>query len=128
MAPRFQNSFQIPVSVQEYYKAIEVFINAEREDHLKFIFKLFDVFNEDKITEAGLFKFMEDASIRRYDQPSVPTDILKLGETENDIFLEIFTNTYSKLVDALNKKLKKMRHSALDMKAKLSRHMSTVIQ
>lgn len=34
---------------------------------MKFIFKVFDVFNEDKITEAGLFKFMEDASIRRND-------------------------------------------------------------
>lgn len=42
-------------------------MNQSQEENLKFIFKLFDVFNEDKITEAGLFKFMEDASIRRND-------------------------------------------------------------
>ena len=53
------------MNLADYYKTIETFVNQEKEDHLKFIFKLFDVFNEDKITEAGLFKFMEDASIRR---------------------------------------------------------------
>ena len=51
---------------------------------------------------------MEDASIRRSDLPAVPTDILKLNEMENDIFLDIFTTTYSKVVDALAKKKKKM--------------------
>ena len=39
----------------------------KRLELMKFIFKVFDVFNEDKITEAGLFKFMEDASLRRHD-------------------------------------------------------------
>ena len=68
------------------------------------MFKLFDVFNEDRITEAGLFKFMEDASIRRSDLPKVPTDILGLSETEFDIFLEIFSPTYSKIVEAMSKK------------------------
>ena len=72
-----------------------------------FIFKLFDVFGEDKITEAGLFKFMEDASIRRQDTPAVPTEILGLSETENDIFLEIFTNTYAKIAELLQRKIKK---------------------
>ena len=89
---------------------------------------MFDVFNEEKITEAGLFKFMEDASIRRQDQPQVPTEILKLGEIENDIFLEIFTDTYSKLVEALNKKLKKMRAFNVDFKSKVARHMNILVQ
>ena len=31
---------------------------------------------------------------------------MALNETENDIFLEIFTNTYAKIVDALSKKMK----------------------
>ena len=48
--------------------------------HLKFLFKLFDVFNEDKITEAGLFKFMEDASLRRADISAVQTEILGINE------------------------------------------------
>ena len=52
---------------QDYFKTLETFVNQSQEENLKFIFKLFDVFNEDKITEAGLFKFMEDASIRRTD-------------------------------------------------------------
>lgn len=74
---------------------------------MKFIFKLFDVFNEDKITEAGLFKFMEDASIRRQDISAIPTEILRLNEAENDIFLDIFTNTYSKITELLSRKVKK---------------------
>ena len=82
-------------------------IGTERVEHIHFIFKLFDVFNEDKITEAGLFKFMEDASIRRADLPATPTDMLGLNETENDIFLEIFTPTYTKILDCLRKKAKK---------------------
>ena len=65
------------------------------------------MFNEDKITEAGLFKFMEDASLRRADVQAVQCDILALNETENDIFLDIFTNTYSKIVEALSKKYSK---------------------
>lgn len=71
------------------------------------MFKLFDVFNEDKITEAGLFKFMEDASLRKPDLAVSPTDILALNEIEHDIFLTHFTDTYTKIVDALSKKAKK---------------------
>ena len=71
------------------------------------MFKLFDVFNEDRITEAGLFKFMKDASIRRNDLPEVPTEILGLSKTEFDIFLEIFSPTYSKIIEAMSKKSKK---------------------
>ena len=78
----------------------------KRDEMMKFVFKVFDVFNEDKITEAGLFRFMEDASIRRSDQPSVPTEVLKLNETENDIFIDIFTSTYSKIIEALARKQK----------------------
>ena len=74
---------------------------------MKFIFKLFDVFNEDKITEAGLFKFMEDASIRRQDIAEIPTKILALDEAENDIFIDIFTSTYTKISKVLQKKIKK---------------------
>ena len=95
------------MNLADYYKTIETFVNQEKEDHLKFIFKLFDVFNEDKITEAGLFKFMEDASIRRHDIAPIPTEILALNEAENDIFLDIFTNTYSKIAELLQKKIRK---------------------
>ena len=49
---------------------------------------------------------MEDASIRRTDAAANQCNILNLNETENDIFLEIFTNTYAKIVDALSKKVK----------------------
>ena len=74
---------------EQYDAALE----KKKDELMQFVFKIFDVFNEDKITEAGLFKFMEDASIRRNDQPPVPTDILQLNETENDIFIDIFTVT-----------------------------------
>ena len=85
------------VNLVDYYKTIETFCNSKKEEHLEFIFKLFDVFNEDKITEAGLFKFMEDASLRRQDIAAIPVEILALNEAENDIFLEIFTTPYSKI-------------------------------
>ena len=107
MSPRFQNNFQIVVNLADYYNTIQTFVNQEKQDHLLFIFKLFDVFNEDKITEAGLFKFMEDASVRRQDIPSIPTEVLGLSETENDIFLDIFTNTYSKIAELLQRKIRK---------------------
>ena len=99
----------MPVLVDPYFKIIETFVNLERDEHLKFIFKVFDVFNEDKITEGGLFKFMEDASIRRGDLSAVPTEILRLNETENDIFLDIFSITYSKILDAMQKKTLKAK-------------------
>ena len=41
-----------------------------------------------------------------------PTEILGLGETEHDIFIDIFTNTYSMIVEALSKKTKKMNLKA----------------
>ena len=107
MAPRFQNGFQNTVLIADYYKTIEKFANQGKEENLRFIFKLFDVFNEDKITEAGLFKFMEDASLRRHDQPAIPSEVLRLNEVENDIFLDIFTNTYAKIAEAITKKSKK---------------------
>ena len=101
---------------QDYFKTLETFVNQDREENLRFIFKLFDVFNEDKITEAGLFKFMEDASIRRTDTAANQCNILNLNETEHDIFLEIFTNTYAKIVDALSRKVKmSSMRSGIDM-------------
>jgi len=57
---------------------METFVNQDKEEHIRFLFRLFDVFNEDKITEAGLFKFMEDASMRRSDANDKPTEILGL--------------------------------------------------
>lgn len=114
MADRFQRNFQIPVQHTDYFKSIEGFLNqkdqAGNDDpnaHYLFIFKLFDVFNEGKITEAGLFKFMEDASLRRHDQPVVPDTILNQKESENDIFLDIFTNTYAKIGQCFQRKIKK---------------------
>ena len=101
------NGFQNTVLIADYYKTIEKFSNQSKEENLRFIFKLFDVFNEEKITESGLFKFMEDASLRRHDQPAVPSEVLRLNEVENDIFLDIFTNTYAKIAEALTKKSKK---------------------
>lgn len=80
LSPRFENDFQVVVHPDNYFKAIEIFVNQEQEVHLKFLFKLFDVFNEDKITEAGLFKFMEDASLRRADISAVQTEILGINE------------------------------------------------
>ncbi len=91
------------------------------------MFKLFDVFNEDRITEAGLFKFMEDASIRRSDLPKVPTEMLGLSETEFDIFLEIFSPTYSKIVEAMSKKQKKeAMKEVFTAKGRNLRHQSTL--
>ena len=87
-------------------------MNDEKEVHHKFIFKLFDVFNEDKITEAGLFKFMEDASLRRFDIPVVPTEVLGLNEQPNDIFVDIFAKTYARIADALKRKVKKKEFQA----------------
>ena len=107
MSPKFQNFTNVQ-KAQEYFGAVSSFVNQTKEQHLRFLFDLFDVFNEEKITEAGLFKFMEDASLRRSDLPAIPTEILNLNEMENDIFLDIFTTTYSKVVEAITKKKKKM--------------------
>lgn len=92
----------------DYFKIIETFVYQDKKDHIKFLFKLFDVFNEDKITEAGLFKFMEDSSLRRSDANPNPTDILALNQEDNDIFLDIFSDFYAKIVEALSRKSKKM--------------------
>ena len=75
---------------------------------------MFDVFNEDKITEAGLFKFMEDASLRRADLQAAPTTLLALHETENDIFLEVFSDTYAKILEALSNKQKRQAQKLLN--------------
>ena len=112
LAPKFNTNFSMPVMVDVYYKTIQDFVNDEKEVHMKFLFKLFDVFNEDKITEAGLFKFMEDASLRRYDIPKIPTEVLGLNEQPNDIFVDIFANTYGKIADALKRKVKKREFQA----------------
>ena len=47
---------------------------------------------------------MEDASLRRADLAAIPLTLLSLDETENDIFLDIFTNTYAKILEALSNK------------------------
>ena len=122
MAKDFDH-FSIGIDVTAYFEKIENFVNQGIEEHLKFIFKLFDVFNEDKITEAGLFKFMEDASLKRADLTLVPTEMLSLDEQENDIFIDYFTNTFTKIVEALSKKLKKL-NMKVQAEAMLSQALS----
>lgn len=51
---------------------------------------------------------MEDASLRRSDANPYPTDILGLNQEDNDIFLDIFSNFYAKIVEALSRKSKKI--------------------
>ena len=58
---------------------------------------------------------MQDASIPRGDLPTDPTDILNLNESEVDIFLDIFTTTYSKIVEALA--IKTYKKKAMKLKA-----------
>lgn len=52
---------------------------------------------------------MEDASLRRHDAQVTPVDILGLDQCDSDIFIDIFTNTYSKIVNLLSKKSKKIQ-------------------
>ena len=96
--------FVVPVAAREYFEGVESFANWEEEDLKRFSFKIFDVFKEDKITEEGLFTFMKHASMRKIGDDAAPTKILSLNEQENDIFIDIFSNSYTKILKALAKK------------------------
>ena len=47
---------------------------------------------------------MKHASQRKIGEDAVPTKILSLNELENDIFIDIFSNSYTKILKALAKK------------------------
>ena len=57
---------------------------------------------------------MEDASLRRADLQAAPTTLLALHETENDIFLEVFSDTYAKILEALSNKQKRQAQKLLN--------------
>ena len=96
--------FVIPRNDKQYFEEVESFVNQDEEELKKFAFKIFDVFKEDKITEDGLFTFMRHASMRKIGEDAAPTKILSLNELENDIFIDIFSNSYNKILKALAKK------------------------
>ena len=76
-----------------------------------FRFAIYDVYNENKVTEKGLFKLMQHASLRPLDISAEPTQILKLNQVEKDIFLDIFANDYIKIIQAFAAKKAANRRS-----------------
>ena len=51
--------------------------------------------------------FMKDASLKGVGVSSTPTDTLPLTEVDSDIFLDIFTQTYSVIAKAISRKIRK---------------------
>jgi hypothetical protein len=54
--------------------------------------------NKGKLTEQSLFKFVEFTSMRPLNYPKKPTEILALNQYPPDIFLEIFSNDYLRII------------------------------
>ena len=99
------STFSPPLKVEDYAKSISKLANDTDEALQKFAFKVFDVDRVDKITEKGLFTFMQyTSSIKQREGDKKQTEILKLGEMENDIFIDHFSNQYIKLLKALARK------------------------
>lgn len=58
------SDYATTVKPEDYYKAIQTFVNKDQREWQKFRFAIFDVKGEGKITEESLFKFMRAASER----------------------------------------------------------------
>lgn len=92
------------MNIDTYYKGIQNFVNGNHREWHRLKFAIFDVFNEDKVTERGLFEFVKYASLKPLDQPSEPTTTLGIDEFAPDIFLDIFANDFYKIIKAFASK------------------------
>jgi len=79
----------------------------------EFVFECYDTLNCYKITEEGLFKFMNVISKRVPGINSTPTSLLTLHEYESDMFLELFANDFCKISAALAAKAKRLKAADL---------------
>ena len=95
------SDYAVSINIDDFFKNIQNFVNrSDNHQWVKFRFQIYDVFNEGKVTERGLFEFLKYASLKPLHLPDKPTTTLKINESIPDIFLDIFANDFYKIIRA----------------------------
>ena len=85
----------------DFCDKIEAWINGDEKQLYEFYFVCLDTLYQGKITEEGLFKFMNIVS-RKMSREVNNTKLLKLNEVEKDLFLSLFSEDFVKISEQLH--------------------------
>ena len=83
---------------------MEKFINQEEAGLKKFVFEIYDTMDNNLITDQSLFWFMSVMTRNLPEAVQSTTDLLPLGHTEKDMFLELFSADFCKIQNTLKAK------------------------
>jgi len=81
-------------------------MNQEESGLKSFVFDCYDTYNQHKITEKSLFRFMNVVSRKVPGVNMAPTELLTLREHDSDMFLDLFVHDFIKIHEALIEKAK----------------------
>jgi chromosomal replication initiation ATPase DnaA len=86
---------------------------------------IYDVDGNGKLSEKSLFKFVQLASLKPLSLPKNPTQILTAFESPPDIFVDIFSNDFQKVIKALAAKRTRMQSKLNHRSTKRNREISS---
>ena len=89
-----------------YCEKIEKWVNQDENGMKRFVFVCYDTMDTERITDKGLFKFMNTVSRKVPGINHTPTELLSLHEHDSDMFLDLFAADFVKITDALHEKAK----------------------
>ena len=87
LAKHFFGDFKTSLKPNDYVNGIQKFVNSKSSVWHQFRMAVYDGNNENKITEEGLFKFVQQTSIKPSANEHETAILLKRHEFEPDIFL-----------------------------------------
>lgn len=89
----------------KFCESIENWVNKETAQK-KFIFEILDTYHIEKVSVNSMFMFMQQMTKALPTKKNPKIEILSLNQTEVDMFLDVFSADFCRLVAALNAKRK----------------------
>lgn len=108
IAPYFGN-YQVSINFEIYCKGLETLFTQDEETLKEIAFQILDLNQDKKLSENDMFDLMKMTSAIKggyYLNPDLHKNqkILPLNEHKFDLFLDVFSNDYIKIIKAIERK------------------------
>lgn len=81
----------------QFFDKLENWVNQDDKVMKEFVFECYDTLSQGRLTDEGMFKFMNIMTKKVPGTNNQSTQMLKLNEHESDMFLDLFANDFCKI-------------------------------
>jgi Ca2+-binding EF-hand superfamily protein len=104
MSQFLSNYTQATISLDEFAQGLELMFNRDENALRKMAFEIFDVNKDKKLSENDMFDLMKMCSGTRGGKMDDAPVILALDQKMSDLFLDVFSQDYIKIIKVLDRK------------------------